>query len=46
MHAGRKLAMLTKGEMIELIPLRAIKEARGLFKGAKPTGYRDRSDRI
>ena len=46
LRAGQKFAMITKGDVIELVPLRAIKEARGLFKGAKPTGYRDRTDRI
>jgi len=46
LRAGQKFAMITKGDVIELVPLRAIKEARGLFKGAKPTGYRDRKDRI
>ena len=46
LRAGQKFAMITKGDVIELVPLRAIKEARGLFKGTKPTGYRDRTDRI
>ena len=46
LRAGQKFVMITKGDVIELVPLRAMKEARGLFKGAKPTRYRDRTDRI
>ena len=46
LQAGQKFAMITKGDVIELVSLRRIREARGLLKGAKPTGYRDRTDRI
>jgi len=42
---GKKLALVTKGSVIELIPLRPIEEFRGLLKGANPEGYRDRRDR-
>ncbi len=45
LHAGQKLALVTKGSVIELIPLRPIEEFRGLLKGANPEGYRDRGDR-
>lgn len=43
--AGQKFALIAKGPVIELVPLRSIKEARGMFKGADASGYRDRSDR-
>ena len=46
LRAGQKFALIAKGDVIELVPLRPLKEARGLFKGADPTGYRDRKDRI
>jgi AbrB family looped-hinge helix DNA binding protein len=46
LQAGQRFTVLTKGEVIELVPLRSIAEARGLFKGADPTGYRDREDRL
>ncbi len=42
LRAGQRFTLLTKGGIIELVPLRSIGEARGMFKGADPTGYRDR----
>ena len=46
LQAGQKFAVIAKGDMIELVPLRSLKAARGMFKGADPTGYRDRKDRV
>lgn len=46
LQAGQKFAVVTKGDVIELIPLHSMKSARGLFKGADPTDYRDRKDRV
>ena len=43
--AGQKFALIAKGRVIELVPLRSIKDARGMFKGADTSGYRDRADR-
>ncbi|SMF93284.1 hypothetical protein SAMN02949497_0561 [Methylomagnum ishizawai] len=43
LRAGQRFTLLIKGGVIELVPLRSIGEARGMFKGADPTGYRDRS---
>lgn len=43
--AGQKFALIAKGQVIELVPLRSIKDARGMFKGMDVTDYRDRSDR-
>ena len=46
LQAGQKFAVITKGNIIELIPLHSLEAARGMFKGADPTGYRDRKDRV
>jgi len=45
LQAGQKFAVIPKGKVIELVPLLSMAEARGLLKGADPTGYRDREDR-
>lgn len=44
-RAGQRFAIIPKGRGIELVPLPSLDEARGLLKGADPTGYRDREDR-
>jgi len=44
LYAGQKFAVMAKGSVIELIPLRSIVESRGLLKGANPEGYRERGD--
>ncbi|MBL1274707.1 MAG: AbrB/MazE/SpoVT family DNA-binding domain-containing protein [Ectothiorhodospiraceae bacterium] len=46
LQAGQKFTVLAKGNIVELIPQRSLAESRGLFKGADPTGYRDRKDRV
>ncbi len=46
LQAGQKFAVIAKGDVIELVPLRSLKAARGMFKRADPTGYRDRKDRV
>jgi AbrB family looped-hinge helix DNA binding protein len=46
LQAGQKFAVIAKGDVIELVPLRSLKAARGMFKGADPSGYRDRKDRV
>ena len=43
--AGQKFALIAKGQVIELVPLRSIKDARGMFKGADTSDYRDHADR-
>lgn len=43
--AGQKFALIAKGSVLELVPLRSIKDARGMFKGADSSGYRDRGGR-
>ena len=37
LRAGTRFAMMTKGDVSELVPLQSIREARGLLKGVKPT---------
>ena len=46
LEAGQKFTVVTKGSIIELVPIRSLESARGLFKGVTPEGYRDRSDRF
>jgi AbrB family looped-hinge helix DNA binding protein len=46
LQSGQKFAVIVKGGVIELVPLRSLEAARGMFKGADPTGYRDRKDRV
>ncbi len=41
LHAGQRFALIPKGKGIELVPLPSLDEARGLLKGADPTGYRE-----
>ncbi len=43
--AGQQFTLLTKGQVIELVPLRSVASARGMLKGANPENYRDRKDR-
>jgi len=46
LKAGQQFAIITKGDVIELAPIRLLKEARGSFKGSDPTNYRDEQDRV
>jgi len=46
LRAGQRFALIPKGRGIELVPLQSLNEARGLLKGADPTGYRDRGSVI
>ena len=43
--AGQQFTLVTKGQVIELVPLRSVASARGMLKGANPENYRDRKDR-
>lgn len=45
LHAGQKFAVITKGDIISLVPIPELAEMRGIAKGADTTNYRDRSDR-
>ena len=41
LKAGQQFILITKGNMIELVPVGSLKEARGSFKGCDPSNYRD-----
>lgn len=45
LYAGQKFALITKGDIISLVPIPELAEMRGIAKGADTTNYRDRSDR-
>jgi AbrB family looped-hinge helix DNA binding protein len=45
-NPGQEFIFVTKGECIELVPKRDIKDVRGLLKGANSDNIRDRSDRL
>ncbi|HHH13918.1 MAG TPA: AbrB/MazE/SpoVT family DNA-binding domain-containing protein [Thiolapillus brandeum] len=45
LQAGQRFTVITKGDVIELVPMRDIASARGMLKGADPQDYRDRRDR-
>jgi len=46
LKAGQQFAIITKGDVIELAPIRSLKEARGSFKDCDPTNHRDEQDRV
>ena len=46
LKAGQQFTLITKGNLIELVPVRSLKEARGSFKDCDPNHYRDHQDRI
>ena len=46
LHAGQQLILIAKGLVIHLVPKIEIKNVRGLLKGASPSHYRDRQDRV
>ena len=43
--AGQEFAFLPKGKGVLVIPVPELKELAGIAKGAKTTGYRERTDR-
>ena len=44
--AGQEFAFIPKGEGVLLVPVPKAQDLAGSAKGAKPSGYRDRSDRF
>ncbi|MGB5200103.1 MAG: AbrB/MazE/SpoVT family DNA-binding domain-containing protein [Sedimenticolaceae bacterium] len=46
LHAGQGFAVIPKGDTIVPVPIRRLDEVRGILKGADPSDYRDRSDRL
>jgi AbrB family looped-hinge helix DNA binding protein len=45
-QAGQEFAFIPKGEGVLLVPVPKSEDLAGLARGAKPEGYRDRSDRV
>ena len=45
-RAGQVIAFIPKGEGVLLVPVPKLDELSGLARGAKPEGYRDRTDRV
>lgn len=45
LQAGQIFSVIPKNGVIELVPQRSLKSARGMLKGANPDDYRDRRDR-
>jgi len=46
LQPGHKLALIPRGAVLELVPVKNLKEARGSLKGLSTSDYRDRSDRV
>lgn len=46
LHAGQKFAVITKGDIISLVPIPELAEMRGIAKGVDTSDYRDRTDRL
>jgi AbrB family looped-hinge helix DNA binding protein len=45
LKAGQQFAVIPKGSVIELVPVRSLESARGMLRGADASDYRDRTDR-
>lgn len=45
-RAGQVFAFAPKGEGMMLVPVPTLDEMAGPARGAKPEGYRDRTDRV
>lgn len=43
---GQQFIFVLKGDCLELVPKRDVKEVRGILKGANVKNVRDRSDRL
>lgn len=46
LRVGQKFAVIPKGDSIVLVPIRSLEDSRGSLKGADPSDYRDRNDRL
>lgn len=42
---GQQFIFIAKGECLEIVPKRDIKDVKGLLAGANPKNVRDRSER-
>lgn len=43
---GQQFIFIAKGQCLELVPRRSLKELRGILAGADTDNIRDRNDRI
>ena len=46
LKAGQQFTLIAKGNIIELVPVRSLKAAKGSFAGCNPNNYRDHQDRM
>jgi AbrB family looped-hinge helix DNA binding protein len=46
LQAGQRFAIMTKGDIISLVPISELSEMRGIAKGADTSDYRDRTGRL
>lgn len=46
LHKGQKITVMTKGELIVLVPDLPLKHYRGFLKGMNTGGIREKKDRI
>jgi AbrB family looped-hinge helix DNA binding protein len=46
LKAGQQFTLITKGNIIELVPVGSLTAARGSFKDCNPNDYRNHLDRI
>ncbi|HEY4068851.1 MAG TPA: AbrB/MazE/SpoVT family DNA-binding domain-containing protein [Burkholderiaceae bacterium] len=44
-EAGQEFVFIPKGPGVLMVPVLALDQLKGIAKGAKPEGYRDRDDR-
>ncbi|HLI64721.1 MAG TPA: AbrB/MazE/SpoVT family DNA-binding domain-containing protein [Caulobacteraceae bacterium] len=44
-RAGQAFAFIPKGTGVLLVPVPKVEDLKGIMRGAKAAGYRDRSDR-
>jgi AbrB family looped-hinge helix DNA binding protein len=45
-RAGQVFAFIPRGEGVLLVPVPPIEQLAGIARGAKKTGYRDRTERV
>jgi len=43
---GQKLTVVARGHIIMLVPVRPLRELRGMARGIPTEGYRDEADRL
>jgi AbrB family looped-hinge helix DNA binding protein len=46
LRSGQKVVVIEKDGVVHMIPVRPIKQTRGLAKGAKSKGFREEHERL